>query len=130
MSNESLALLALWAIPILVLGLSFRKLPHHAFLLSGISLGTIVSPASLGLYSLYYSGNVLGFLGLFLCFIHDSLTYAVALWCAFIPDRTVIEGVYRLKFLAISAVIWSIVYGTIGTAIDVWRHHRNTNDTA
>jgi len=124
MSRESLAYLLLWLVPFFVLAFSLRKLPRHAGLLTGISLGTIVSPASLGLYSLYYSGNILGFLGLFLSFLHDSVTYAITTWAGIIPERTVVEGVYQLIFFTVSAIIWSIVYGTIGKVIDALRRSR------
>ncbi len=122
MSKITLVLLALWFVPIIVLIWSMRKWPRRVGMLTGISFGLIVSPASFGLYGLYYAGSIVGFLGLASLFIHDSLPYYIATTTGLIPDHTVVEGIFHFYMLVISALVWSIIYGSLGVLIDALRY--------
>jgi hypothetical protein len=86
-----------------------------------MSLGAIISPASMGLYSLYYVGGLIGFIGLFgfaSTFLHSWPGYYIALAINLIPEHTVVEGVQRFYVEGCNALVWSIVYGLLGMFMD------------
>ena len=89
-----IALLALLLFPVAVFFFVRKRLPQHLFLLCGLAFGAVVSPASMGLYGLYFIGPipaVIGMLiGLPLSLFHGVPGYEIALWTGLIPPRTVV----------------------------------------
>jgi len=119
--------LALWLVPLFVALASRRAAPPHAWRNTGIGFGLVVAPASLGLYGLYYVGPVaavFGMLGLVLELVHGPPGYKLAIALGLIPSHTVITGTARIPVEALNALVWSLVYGTLGWFIDVWRARR------
>lgn len=119
------ALLLLWLIPVSTAIVAKRRYPRHAWQLVGISFGAIVSPASLGMYSLYYVGSVisgaLGLIGLLLTLIHSWPGYYLALALHVIPSHTVVERFYQhLSVEILNGIIWLIVYGFAGRLLDMF----------
>jgi hypothetical protein len=128
-----LPLLLLWSVPLVVAVRSRRLTPNHLWRNTGAAFGLVVSPASLGLYSLYYVGPVaavFGMLGLVLLFLHGTPGYKLAVELALVPSHTVVTGVASISVELLNAIIWSAVYGSVGWLIDrrrLNRHAANIN---
>ena len=125
--------LALWLVPLAAALLSYRFARTSIWRNTGFALGLVISPASLGLYSLYFLGPlaaVLGMLGLVLSMLHGPPGYQLAIALGLIPSHTVISGASAAPVELLNAVVWSVFYGTLGWAIDAWRsrHHRMSSN--
>jgi hypothetical protein len=121
-----LPLLLLWSVPLAVAVLSRRLTPTHLWRNTGIAFGLVVSPASLGLYSLYYVGPiaaVFGMLGLVLVLLHGPPGYKLAVAFGLVPSHAVVTGVASIPVELLNAIIWSVVYGSGGWLIDRWRQN-------
>ncbi len=122
-------LLLLWLIPVVVAVISRRYARPSLWRNTGIAFGLVVSPATLGLYALYFLGPIaalLGIVALPLHLLHGSPGYELAVRFGLVPSHTVVEGFMHLPIEAINGVIWSIVYGLVGWGIDAFgksKHH-------
>lgn len=111
----------LWALPILAFVLAKARFPTRVGLLTGVSLGAIVSPASLGLYALIHANAflaLLGLVGLMLSLFHGAPGYHLALRLGVVPAATVVEGGHALWVELLNGVVWSSAYGTAGSVLD------------
>jgi hypothetical protein len=125
--SHPLTLNLLWFLPIGVALISRRRAVSHLWRNTGIGFGLVVSPASLGLYSLYYVGPiaaVLGMIGLVLALIHGPPGYKLALSLGLYPPNTIVTGVGALPMYLLNALIWSGVYGAVGWLVDRWRRRQ------
>lgn len=116
-----LLLLILAAVPILAFRYARRRHPNRTFLISGLALGVVISPLSLGLYATFfipYVGLVPGMLGLMSTMFHSAPGYSLAITLGVIPSHQVVGGVGHFYLAAIDAVFWAVVYGSLGWAID------------
>jgi len=119
--------LALWLVPLFAALASRRLAPSHVWRNTGVGLGLVVAPASLGLYGLYYVGPVaavFGMLGLVLELFHGPPGYNLAIALGLIPSHTVIAGAARIPVELLNAFVWSLVYGALGWFTDAWRARR------
>jgi hypothetical protein len=117
-------------VPIAVYWLARRRFPVHVFRVAGIAFGTIVSPWSLGLYSLYYLspwGVVPGFVGLALTFVHGVPGFEVAAYLGLIPPGVVSEFRSQLVIELLNGLIWALIYGFVGSVIDKVRLKRSAH---
>ena len=116
----------LWLVPIAVWLTTREKSQLFKSTIRGVSIGLVVSPASLGLYGFYFVGPlaaILGMLGLVLSF-HSFVGYEVAISFNLIPSHTVITGTERLPIEIINAVFWAVVYGLLGLFIGYLKNKR------
>lgn len=121
-------LLLLWLLPIIVAVISRRYARSHLWRNTGIAFGLVVSPATLGLYSLYFLGPIaaiLGLIGLPLHLLHGAPGYELAVRFGFVPSHTVVEGFMHAPIESLNAVIWATVYGLVGWGIDAFRSSRH-----
>ena len=117
-------------LPVVVYFLARRRFPTHVFRVVGIVFGAIVSPWALGLYSLYYVsswGVVPGFLGLALTFVHGVPGFELAAHLGLIPSGVVSEFKSQAVIELLNGVIWALIYGLVGSAIDKLRLKRSTH---
>ena len=117
-------LLLLWLLPIIVAVASARYARSRLWRNTGIAFGLVVSPATLGLYALYFLGPIaalVGIVALPLHLLHGSPGYELAVHFGLVPSHTVIEGLMHIPIEAINGAVWSIVYGLVGWGIDVFR---------
>ena len=124
MPAELIALLFLWLLPVGALVVSARLAPTWVGRVTGIALGTIISPAFLGLYGLYFVNPIVGLIGLLafpLAMLHGAPGYDLAVLLGVVPPRTVVVGRQRLYIELLSGGVWAIVYGVLGWLIDFLR---------
>jgi hypothetical protein len=115
-------LLLLGAIPMFSYRFARQRYPDRRFLIGGLTLGAVISPLSLGLYSLFfipYIGLLPGMIGLALTLLHSAPGYNLALMTGIIPRGAVVEGIGHVYLAAIDAVVWAPVYGTVGWVLDL-----------
>jgi len=116
-----LLLLLLAAGPVLAFRYARRRNPNQTFLISGLALGAVISPLSLGLYATFfipYVGFVPGILGLMSAMFHSAPGYNLAIALGIIPSHQVVGDVGHLYLAAIDAVFWAAVYGGLGWVFD------------
>ena len=120
----------LWLIP-LITWLSTRNVPQiKKSTIRGISFGLVVSPASMGLYTLYFVGPIAaisGMVGLVLTMLHESVGYNLAITFNLIPSHTVITGSERLPVVIINSFFWAFIYGFLGLT---WGYFKNKRKKA
>jgi hypothetical protein len=121
-------LLSLWLIPACTLVLALQLRPSRLWLITGIAFGAVVSPASMGLYELYFVGPLPALIGMFvglpLMMLHSGPGYTIALWLGLIPPRTVVDGSQHFTLWVLDGLVWASVYGLIGWAVDSLRARR------
>lgn len=125
-----LLLLLLAVVPILAFRLARSRFPSRAFLISGLALGLVISPLSLGLYASFfipYVGFVPGIFGLMSTMFHSTPGYNLAIAFGIVPSHQVVEGVGRLYLAAIDGVVWAVVYGGLGWVVD-WARLKKGKD--
>lgn len=118
---STFALVALWVVPLLTFLWARRRAPRKVWRLTGVSLGFIVAPASSGLYGLYFVGPLVALLGLIgfpLAMFHGEPGFELATLLGLREPRTVVQGVERIYIALLNAVVWSVVYGGLGWAVD------------
>lgn len=121
-------LLLLWLLPIVVAIVSRRYARSHLWRNTGIAFGVVVSPATLGIYALYFLGPIaalLGIVGLPLHLLHGMPGYELAVHFGLVPSHTVVEGLMHLPIEAINGAIWSVVYGLVGWSVDTFRRSKH-----
>ena len=119
--------LLLWLVPVAAVLASRRYACASVWRNTGIALGLVVSPGSLGLYALYFLGPVaaiLGMLGLLLNMLHGAPGYALSVAMGLIPSHTPVEGSMHIPIEVLNALIWAVVYGALGRFIDALRARR------
>ena len=120
----------LWLIPVIAWFLTRDKSQITKSTIRGISFGLVVSPASMGLYSLYYVGPIaalFGMLGLILSMVHQPVGYNLAIILNLIPSHTVITGSERLPIEIINTILWATAYGSLGL---LWGYFKNKRKIA
>ena len=119
--------LLLWLVPVAAALASRRYARASVWRNTGIALGLVVSPASLGLYALYFLGPVaaiLGMLGLLLNMLHGAPGYNLSVAMGLIPSHTPVEASMHIPIDVLNALIWAVVYGALGRFIDTLRARR------
>ncbi len=122
-----LTTLTLWLIPMVTAIASKRGAPTHIWRNSGIALGLVVAPASLGLYELYFVGPLLAplsMLGFLMALIHGTPGYKLSIALGVIQPSTIVTGLAYVPVELLNAVVWSLVYGTLGALTDGRRARR------
>ncbi|MDH5735509.1 MAG: hypothetical protein OEY87_05235 [Gammaproteobacteria bacterium] len=113
----SIYLNLLWLIPILTWLTTREKSQIMKSTIRGISFGLIVSPASMGLYALYFIGPIsaiFGMPGLVLTLLHQPPGYNLAIMFNLIPSHTVVTGSEYIPIALINAFFWGAAYGALG----------------
>ena len=113
----------LWLVPIATWLATRNKTQIIKSTARGFSLGLVISPASLGLYTLYFVNPItalLGIVGLVIISIHSSVGYPVAVALDIIPAQ-VLAGTDRIIVEVINAVFWSLIYGFVGYLIGYYK---------
>jgi len=129
--ESPLLLNLLWLVPVIVWLITRNKSFPGKGVIRGVSFGLVVSPASLGLYALYYVGPVaaiFGMLGLLLSIFHEAAGYQLAVAFNLVPSHTVVEGGNRITIECINAVFWSFVYGALGFAYGNYKNKKSRNN--
>ena len=92
-----------------------RALQPNLGCATGLSFGLVISPASLGLYALYfvpyYVGLVLGMLGLISSFVHGVPGFESAKALGLI--HTIVNTQETVTIEVINGLCWGIVYGAL-----------------
>ena len=118
----SLLLLAL--VPISGYFYAKANKPERKGLITGIALGSIISPFSMGLYATFYIpiiGLVPGLIGLVSSLFHGSLGYNIAIWLGLHKDRTVVDFPDNISIEVINGIVWAFIYGLLGFGVDLLR---------
>src|SRR5689334_5042626 len=126
------ALLLLWLVPVAAFTVARRVAPLHVWCATGVGLGVIASPASLGLYSLYWFGGLLapwvgycaartlayaGIGGLVLWLFHAAPGFHAATVLG-LGNASTIVSVEYVYVEMLNAAVWALVYGTAGFLLD------------
>src|SRR5579862_3335707 len=130
---------ALWIVPVLAYRYARRNNPSHAYVLTGIALGAVVSMASMGTYALYFLAGIVclialplaavGIVGLVLTLFHSAPGYYLAITLGLVQPSEGVHGIGHVYIESLNSVIWVIVYGAIGYARDsaIRRRRRISN---
>ena len=97
------------------------RVRRHLWLIVGAALGLVISPLSLGLYSIYFVspfGFPTGMLGLASTLFHGAPGYHVALWLDLVPSHEVVSGRGSIYVELLNGVIRAVVYGSLGFIAD------------
>ncbi len=103
-------------------------MPKYSATATGVGLGLIVSPLSMGLYATYFLsplGIVTGMIGLLSLLFHGAPGFHIIRFLGLVPAG-VIEGVGHLYIQIVNALVWAVVYGALGWVIDRVRRSRVT----
>ena len=122
-----LLLLLLAIVPIAAYRFASRRYPAHLFLVTGLALGSVIAPFSLGLYGVYfipYVGLLPGMLGLLLVMIHSAPGFHLARLLGIVSPAEIIAGNGEPLFVLLNALIWAFVYGSLGALIDRMRQRK------
>lgn len=115
-----LALLLLAAVPFVFWRYARSHVPRHVWLVTGVAIGAIISPLSLGLYSTFFLGPLglpTGMLGLVSTLFHGAPGFHVAQWLGLVPYE-VVTGLSHVYVELLNGVIWGTLYGLLGFLID------------
>jgi hypothetical protein len=125
-------LIALVFVPITAWLVARRYMPQFSATATGVGLGLVVSPVSLGLYWTYFLGPssilgpvgfVTGMIGLASAMFHGPPGFHIARSLGLIPPG-VVEGVGHVYVEMANALVWGAVYGALGWVIDRVRRSR------
>jgi hypothetical protein len=112
--------------PVAIRYWSKRHVPSWSWAFTGMAFGLIASPFSLGLYSTYFIGPLLGpvflvtgLLGLGLTFLHGPPGYHFAVWLGLVKTFPVVDLGPTVTVEVMNGVIWGAVYGALGALLDV-----------
>ena len=125
------ALLGLWLVPLLGYLIARRGAPAHRGLVTGFCFGSVVAPASMGLYGLYFLGPVAGLVGLLafpVAALHSEPGYNLAVALDLIPSHTVVRGMQRMYLWLLDGAVWAVVYGGLGAFVDIVRKRRSSSN--
>lgn len=124
-----LLLLLLAVAPFFAHRVARRRFPQWRACITGIALGCIVSPLSIGIYATFYLpyvGLVPGLIGLASSMFHGAPGYEAAIAMGVIPSHHVVAGVEHIYVFWLNALVWALVYGAIGRLIDLKRLRKNS----
>lgn len=124
-------LLLLGAVPILAHRIARRHFLHRRACITGIALGSVVAPLSMGLYATFYwpyVGLIPGLIGLASSLFHGAPGYEAAIALGLMPSHHVAVGIEHLYVFGLSAIVWALIYGGIGWFMD--RHRRRKGGVA
>lgn len=119
-------LAALLVVPAAAWFYARRFVPEYLATISGISLGLVISPVSMGLYATYFlgpAGIVTGMIGLVSGMFHSAPGFHIVRFLGLVPPG-IIEGVGHLYVETANALVWAVVYGVLGWVIDHVRRSR------
>lgn len=115
-------------VPVIAYRVARYKVPQHLCSITGASVGVVIAPISLGLYSWYFVsiiGFVPGVIGLILSLIHETPGYYLALNLELIQVGKVVTGFKQLAIVEVlNSIVWLTCYGAIGYAIDCFRSRK------
>lgn len=120
-------------VPIASYFLARRRFPKYVFRVVGVAFGAIVSPWAMGLYAFYFLspwGVVLGLVGLVLGLVHGGPGFDLGHYLGLIPFGVVSDFRSQLIMELLNGLIWGVIYGIVGWAIDsirLWRSRRPTS---
>jgi hypothetical protein len=123
----TLLLLLLALVPIVAYRFTRRRDPAHLLLVSGLALGAVIAPFSIGLYATFfipYVGLAPGMLGLLLVTIHSAPGFHLARLLGIVSPAEIIAGNCNLCFVLLNAAIWALVYGSLGALVDRLRQRK------
>ena len=116
----------LWALPILVVGVSLRIRPTYLYTAIATSFGIVISPASQELYSLYFLGKwaaIVGIIGLPLVLLHGAPGSQFARHLELLNSPGVVTGSRHYMVVeSLNGIFWGLVYGGLGFAVDRMRN--------
>ena len=118
----------LWLVPIAAWYITRNQALPKQSIIRGVSFGLVISPASLGLYTLYYVdplAAIIGMLGLALSLFHGSVGYQAAIALNLIPSHTVVKGSAHIPIELINALFWAVIYGLIGFSYGYYKIKKN-----
>lgn len=95
--------------------------PRHVWLISGVALGLVISPLSLGLYATFFVSPIglpTGMLGLVSTLFHGPPGYHAARWLGLLPENEVVSGLVSIYVEVLNGIFWALVYGFLGLVID------------
>lgn len=119
-------LVALALVPMAAWFFARRFMPQFSATATGVCLGIVVSPLSMGLYATYFLGPlgiVTGMIGLVSGTFHGAPGFHIVRSLGLVPAG-VIEGVGHLYVETANAIVWAVVYGALGWVIDRVRRPR------
>lgn len=118
----------LWIVPVFTYRYARRIGSSHVWCVTGIALGTVASVASLGTYCLYWLAGfiglmglpfaALGILGLALALFHGTPGFYLATILGLCSRGVVVHGIEFIYIESLNSLIWAVVYGAIGYALD------------
>jgi hypothetical protein len=129
---KSLLLMLLVAIPYVVYRWAKINRPARTGVLTGATLGLVVSPVSLGVYLLGFLLPLIGMLpalvGGALTLFHGAPGYELSILLGFLERGVVVDGTRYVWLLLLDGMIWGVTYGLVGSIFDqkLWRYSRRT----
>ena len=125
------ALAILWSVPFGAFLLRRHITENRRWFVIGVLFGLVVSPASFGLYGLYFLGPwsaVLGMLGLPLALFHGAPGFLMARHLHWLESAGVVHGIRdHMVIEAINGITWCAFYGMLGAIADVLEKRRKPN---
>ena len=129
-----LLLLLLICLPILANRVARRLANDHMWLFTGLTFGAVISPLSIGLYSIGFAipvvGAVVGIPGLLSTMVHETPGFDVATYFGLRDPGEIVSGVTGLEIELINGVVWGLFYALVGLVFDIWRRAKRTPRTA
>lgn len=121
--SKALLLILLAAIPYVVYQWARTNRPRQIGLLTGTTLGLVVSPVSSGLYLLGFLLPLIGLIpalvGGMLTMFHGVPGYQLSIFLGIQEPGVVVEGYYVETWIqGLSGVFWGVTYGIIGFILD------------
>jgi hypothetical protein len=120
-------LILLCLVPVAAYVVARRLVPAHTWAVSGAAFGAVISPLSLGLYSLYFLASwafIPGMLGLLLMLMHGWPGFRIATSLGLVPRAVVTGASSNIAIELINGLVWAFVYGLIGIVVDRTLRHR------
>ena len=122
-----LLLIGLVLVPVAASIWARKSRPQYTATATGVGLGLVISPLSLGLYATYFTGPlgiVTGMVGLISLMFHGGPGYHIAIALGIVPTGMVVEGAAHLYVEVANALFWAPLYGALGWVIDRLRKAR------
>jgi|SRR3990172_5535285 len=120
-------------VPLVAFLIARRRWPQHTALVTGALFGSIVSPLSLGMYSLFFLhpiGLPLGLIGGASVMFHGSPGFHFITALGLRNPREVVTGIQSIQIEIANGILWAIIYGMIGFLIDKLRASKRARNSA